>query len=80
MKEKLAAYFKSVFSEADGTGSSSRMLAGATVAATLAWITYIVIRTHQLPDLGGASLFVSTGFSGYGVNKLASAMLRPDQQ
>jgi hypothetical protein len=74
MKEKILAFLKSTFSESDGSASASRVLAGSTVASCLVWISYIVIRTHSLPDLGGASLFVTSGFSGYGVNKISVAM------
>ena len=74
MREKMFAFLKSTFSEPDGTGSASRVLAGSTVASCLVWISYIVIRTHTIPDLGGASLFVTSGFSGYGVNKLSMAI------
>ncbi len=54
MKERILAYLKSTFSEADGTGSASRLLAGATVGMSLVWISYIVFTQHHLPDLGGA--------------------------
>lgn len=74
MKQKILAFIKSTFSEPDGTGSASRVLSGATVLATLGWVTYLVLTTHTLPDLSGASLFVGAGFSGYGVNKLSAAL------
>lgn len=76
--QKVFAFTKSTFSEADGTGSASRVLAGATVGSTLLWITYLVLRTHALPDLGGASLFVTAGFSGYGVNKVVTKITQKD--
>jgi len=69
----ILRFLRSTFSEPDGTGSASRVLAGATVGSALVWISYIVFRTHALPDLGGASLFVTSGFSGYGVNRLSRA-------
>lgn len=78
MKQKILAFLKSVFSEPDGTGSASRVLSGVVIVATLGWITYLVLTTHILPDLSGASLFVGAGFSGYGVNKLAAAMKKED--
>ena len=70
MLEKIAAYIKSTFSEADGTGSATRFLAGGGVLSTIVWVSYIVLRTHALPDLSGAALFVSASFSGYGINKV----------
>jgi hypothetical protein len=80
MKERILKFLSSTFSEADGSASASRVLAGSTVLATLGWITYLVIKTHALPDLGGASMFVASGFSGYGVNKLSSAIKKDDQK
>lgn len=73
MKEKInhfLAYLKSTFSEADGTGSASRLLAGLGVMMTLVWVSYLVFTQHHLPDLSGASLFMSASFSGYGANKV----------
>jgi len=67
---KVLNYLMSVFSEADGTGSATRVLAGLTVLATLIWVTFIVIKNHDLPDLGGASMFISAAFSGYAINKV----------
>jgi hypothetical protein len=78
MKERILAYLKSTFSEADGTGSASRLLAGATVGMSLVWISYIVFTQHHLPDLGGASLFVTSGFSGYGANQVSRHLLNKD--
>lgn len=71
MREKIFAFIKSAFSEADGTGSSTRLLSSVTVLATLAWVTYIVARTTALPELGGAALVISAGFSGYAANKFS---------
>ena len=78
MKERILAYLKSTFSEADGTGRASRLLAGATFGMSLVWISYIVFTQHHLPDLGGASLFVTSGFSGYGVNQVSRHLLNKD--
>ncbi len=70
MKEKLFAYLRSTFSEADGTGSTTRVLAGTGVLSTIIWISFIVFTQKHLPDLGGAAMFVSASFSGYAVNKV----------
>jgi hypothetical protein len=78
MLQKLLAFIKSTFSEPDGTGSASRVLGGAEVASTIVWVSYLVIRTHVLPDLTSASLFVGSGFSGYAANKVAGAFKKDD--
>lgn len=74
MKQKIFAYIKSAFSEVDGTGSATRILAGATVGSTLVWISFIVFTQRHLPDLSGPSLFVTSGFSGYAANKAGRAL------
>ncbi len=74
MREKILGFLKSTFSESDGTGSASRVLAGSTILATLGWVTYLVLLNHALPDLGGAAMFVTAGGSLYGVNKLSVAI------
>lgn len=74
MKEKFFTYFKSVFSESDGTGSASRVLAGAGVLANIIWVSFIVFTQKRLPDLSGAALYVSASFSGYGINKVTCLM------
>ena len=77
MWQKILAFAKSTFSEADGTASASRVLAGTSVVAVIGWVTYIVIRTGSLPELGGASMFLTASFSGYGVNKVTRAFGNP---
>ncbi|HLX83791.1 MAG TPA: hypothetical protein VKR59_07825 [Terriglobales bacterium] len=77
MKERFIAFLKSTFSEADGSGSATRVLAGSTVASTLIWISYIVFTQHHLPDLSGPSLFVTAGFSGYAANKITEKREKP---
>jgi hypothetical protein len=79
MKEKLFAYLHSTFSESDGTGSSSRLLAGTGVLSAIVWVSYIVFKTHTLPDLSGASLWLGASFSGYGINKAAGCFSRGDK-
>lgn len=74
MKEKIAKFFQSAFSESNGSVSASRCLAGGCVASTIIWISFIVFTQRHLPDLGGASMFVTAGFSGYGVNKISRAL------
>ena len=77
MKEKILAALKSMLSEKDGSVSASRCLAGASVGSVLLWVSYVVLKSGTLPDLGGASLFLTAGFSGYAVNQV-SRMNRHD--
>jgi hypothetical protein len=79
MREKLFAYLKSTFSEADGTGSVTRLLAGSGVLSAIVWVSFIVFKTHVLPDLSGASLWLGASFSGYGINKFTGMMNRSDK-
>ena len=78
MRERIFAFLNSTFSERDGTGSATRVLGGLGVAATIAWVSFIVLTTKHLPDLGGASMFVSASFSGYAVNRVARAIGKDD--
>lgn len=74
MRERIFAFLNSTFSEKDGTGSATRVLGGLGVAATIVWVSFIVLTTKHLPDLGGASMFVSASFSGYGINKISECI------
>lgn len=66
-------FIASIFSEENGQGSYSRFAAGAIVLATLAWVSHVVWKTHSLPDLTGATAFltVSAG-SHYGLNQASN--------
>ncbi len=79
MREKILAYLRSAFSEADGTGSATRLLAGGGVLSTIIWVSFITFTQRHLPDLGGAAMFVSASFSGYGINKITGMGHRDDQ-
>ena len=80
MLQKLLAFIKSTFSEPDGSASASRFLAGGGVFSTIVWVSFIVFTQKHLPDLGGAAMFVSASFSGYGVNKLSGVLKKDDQK
>jgi hypothetical protein len=55
----------------NGKGSYSRFTGAAIVFATLGWITYLVIRNKALPDLGGATMFISVGAgTHYAINQV----------
>ena len=73
MVKNIVTFIRNAFSN-NGTPSSSRLLAGATVASTLMWVTYLVFKNGQLPDLTSAAVFIAAGFSGFGVSKLSEAI------
>jgi hypothetical protein len=73
VKEKIIAYLKSAFSEVDGTGSASRLLALLSILANMVWVTYLVIRNHVMPDLTGSAMYVGASFTGYAANKVSDA-------
>ena len=77
MKDKLFAYLKSAVSEADGKGSLTRLGAAGGVLSAIVWVSYVVFKTHALPDLTGASLWLGASFSGYGMNKITSMGNKP---
>lgn len=78
MKEKFLAFLNSMLSEKDGTVSASRCLAGTSVISVIFWVTYVTIKSGVLPDLTGASLFLTSGFSGYAVNQFSRIGKRDD--
>ena len=71
MKEKVLSFLKSMLSEKDGSVSASRCLAGSSVVSVLFWVSYVVVKNGSLPDLTGASLFLTSSFSGYAVNQFS---------
>jgi len=58
-------FIKQAVSEQDGTPSMSRYTAFAVTAATIFWVTYVVLHTGVLPDLTSAALFIGAGHGGY---------------
>lgn len=73
--KNIIGFAKETLSEANGHGSFGRVSAGAIVVFTLFWITFLVIKTHTMPDLAGPTLFLSSGSaSTYGANKVADAI------
>jgi hypothetical protein len=69
----MAGFWKSVFSEADGTGSASRITMVTFAVAALGWVTHVVAKTHQIPadQLPHIAEFVA---SPYAVNKASILM------
>jgi hypothetical protein len=73
--KNLYSFLKETVSEANGSASFGRMAAAAIVTFTLGWITYLVLKTHAMPDLAGPTLFLSSGTSAtYGANKVAGVI------
>ncbi len=71
MREKILRFLKSTLSEPDGTGSASRVLALIAILSNIVWVSFIVIRTHMLPDLSGSAMYIGASFSGYAANKFS---------
>ena len=59
----------------EGKPSFSRVFSGIVVFASLGWVTFLVLKSGQMPDLAGLSLF-NTGVIAalYTGNKIASAI------
>jgi hypothetical protein len=69
-----AGFWRGVFSEADGTPSSSRIFTGLAVAFSMGWITHVVVHNHALPDTTtffGVAMFIS---ALYGLNAAKSVL------
>lgn len=73
IKELLArfvGFIKSALSESDGQGSYTRFSGMLIILAAIAWVTYLVFKTHSMPDMSGVTVFVSGGAGGqYAINK-----------
>lgn len=57
-------FLERVFSD-NGEPSSTRVLTGMVVAASIGWVSAVVRYTHALPDFAGLSMFIGTL---YGLN------------
>jgi len=79
--KKLVAFGKEVISEPKGTGSNSRVVALlCALGAFLSLLGYLIYK-HDLPtgdQLKGLAEFVGGGSVGYGANKVAAAINKPD--
>ena len=76
----IIAFLKGAISESTGEPSFGRLGATAVVISTIFWITFVVFKTHAIPDLSGPSLFLSSGTSAtYGANKLAGAFKKDEK-
>jgi hypothetical protein len=61
----VGGFWRGVFSENDGTPSSTRIFTGLAVAFSLGWVTHLVSKNNALPDFMGLCLFIGTL---YGLN------------
>ncbi len=69
-------WLQSVFSEPDGSGSSSRVLTGAIVFTILGLIVFLTLVHKQLPDLPTCGEFIAlTSAALYGTNKISTTFL-----
>ena len=67
----MSNFWRSVFSESDGTPSFSRVATAVIVGFSMGWVTALVRLNHQLPDFGGLVLLIG---ALYGVNKFSGAL------
>ena len=65
-------FLKAVFSESS-EWSFGRIAGGLALLASIIWITYLVWKTHVLPDLYRPMVF---GTSWYGVTATKGALLK----
>jgi hypothetical protein len=73
---KKISFLRSTFSEADGTGSASRIMMLLHFFAGASWVSFHLWKGdgaghHPIPDLTGVTTFVC---APYGVNKIASTI------
>lgn len=74
-------FLKCVLSGPRGTGSTARVCVFLLTVLPLLWVTYLVLRTKAMPELGNVSGFiVVTTTPLYGLNKITAAIAaRKDQ-
>lgn len=72
MRNKIFSAIREIFSEPgpDGTLSWGRVASAVSLVAAISWVTHIVIKTHTLPALDGATGFI---VGPYASNKIATA-------
>jgi hypothetical protein len=62
-------FVKSIFSEADGTGSTARILSALFALSAVYWITHLVHVNHAVPPLSDITTLIA---APYGVNKIST--------
>lgn len=63
-------FFKKALDDRDESINPSHVVAFMLVAASIAWITFLVIKNHTLPDLSGVAYLLG----GSGAMNIASKM------
>ncbi len=72
---KLGPLLKQAFSEHTGRGSCGRISAGVIIANVIAWVGYLILTGHGIPDLAGPIRLLTSGVSAtYGANKVSAAI------
>lgn len=75
---KPLIYLKNVFS-GSSEASFGRFGAGSVLFMTHAWITFLVVKNHALPDMTGPSAFLTSGVVAcYGTAKVAEVKAAKD--
>jgi len=69
MNAKVKKFVTDLFCESDGKWSLSRFTSAAMVAATIVWVSAIVVKTHVLPDLTAPAIFAGGAATHYGIGK-----------
>ena len=70
----LAGHFKEALSE-NGRGSFSRYACAFIIINSVAWIWYMLLKTHGLPDMTSMSYFVpATLGTLYGANQVKNVV------
>lgn len=64
----MFGHVKEALSE-NGVGSYSRYAGAAVTLSVIGWVSYIVAKTHALPDLGGAATLLAGGNAAYATNQ-----------
>lgn len=74
----MASFFRSVFSEADGSGSFARLMSFIHCSFVLAWVTHSVWFSRDLPTAATLGGLASFAVAPYATNKVAT-MFGKDQ-
>ena len=64
----MKGFWQSVFSEPNGPGSYARVASAALLLASIAWISWIVVRTNAIPPVAEVIALMS---APYAMNRAA---------